>query len=75
MRAMVTVYEHNGWILRSQGNGAFYELRSGRYSVYFQGDDANQFREEVMDTDGFLRSNCEERFSDYASVMYEDDDQ
>lgn len=75
MRAMVTIYERNGWILRSQGNGAFYELRSGRHSIFFQGDDADAFREAVMDHDGFLSDNCEERFTDYTDIMAEDDDQ
>lgn len=71
---MVTIYERNGWLLKSEGNGARYELRRGEYSVYFQGDDATTFREEVMDVDGFLKDNCEMAFVEYDLAMQHDND-
>jgi len=55
----VIIYDHEGWVLESHGNGAAYTLRrkviDGRTeSVFLQGDDADIFREQVMDGDGWL---------------------
>lgn len=67
---MINIYDRNGWQLFSQGNGAFYYLVWERsMSVFFQGDDADEFRSRVMDADGFLIDRCEERFDDYSEVM------
>ena len=72
MRPPITVYQRNGWTLASQGNGAFYTLsREGR-SVFFQGDDAEEFRARTMDKDGFLNDDCESAFADYSDVMQPD---
>lgn len=71
---ITTIYERNGWLLESEGNGAFYTLRHGTRSVFFQGDDSDEFRLRVMDADGWLVDNCEERFGDYSDVMQEDQD-
>ena len=69
MKPPVTIYARHGWTLASQGNGAFYTLsREGR-SVFFQGDDAEDFRARAMDDDGFLVDHCEEVFSEYEGVM------
>lgn len=74
MRPAVTIYDRNGWVLTSQGNGAFYMLRHGTRSVFFQGDDADEFRARTTDAEGWLIDNCEERFDDYSDVMQEDQD-
>jgi len=65
----VVVYERNGWKLTSYGRGAAYLLECGGKRVFLQGDDADIFRGEVMEDDGFLRDSCEERFADYSGVM------
>lgn len=65
------VYERNGWLVRSYGNGWAYELRDtqeGTY-VWFQDDDAHAFRERVMDEQGFFHDACEDGFADYGDVM------
>lgn len=67
-----TIYERNGWRLVSFGNGAAYALHCGSKSCFFQGDDAEAFRERTMDADGWLVDNCEERFDDYSDVMTDD---
>lgn len=72
MFAPVTIYNQNGWVLTSQGNGAFYVLRHGTRVISFQGDDAVQFENEIMDSAGCFRDRCEERFADYSEVMQED---
>lgn len=72
MRAPIEIYNRNGWIVTSQGNGLFYVLRHGTRSVLFQGDDALQFESEAMDAAGCWRDTCEQRFDDYVDVMQED---
>ena len=72
MRAPIEIYNHNGWIVTSQGRGAFYVLRHGSRSVFFQGGDALEFESETMDESGFWRDDCELYFDAYADVMQED---
>lgn len=65
------IYNRNGWRLVSFGNGAAYALHDDQdhKSVFFQGDDAECFRGNCMDNEGWLIDNCEERFGDYSEVM------
>lgn len=69
----VCIYDRNNWRLTSYGNGWAYLLEDLEgetpHSVWLQDDDANYFRESVMDDDGWLYDSCEERFADYADVM------
>lgn len=67
----VTIYDRNGWHLKSYGNGWGYWLTDteNKCSAWFQDDDAQAFRDAVMDSDGWLVDNCEERFADYSEIM------
>lgn len=67
----VVIYDHNGWRVTSYGNGTSYTLantKTGK-SVGFQGDDAEIFRNDTMDSAGCWRDSCEARFADYSEVM------
>ena len=67
----IEIYARNGWRLVSYGNGWAYCLldEESRQSAWFQDDDAREFASHVMDSDGWLVDNCEERFADYSEVM------
>jgi hypothetical protein len=75
MRSTV-IHQRNGWALTSYGNGWAYSLalteNEKTKSVWFQDDDANEFRARVMDDEGWLLDDAEERFADYSEVMRED---
>jgi len=70
-----TVYDQNGWLLISHGNGAAYTLslfdhNDCKLSVFFQGDDAAQLHEEMESTkDNWT---YEDVFSQYTEVMTDD---
>ena len=66
------IYDRNDWRLTSYGNGWAYlleDLEDEPRSVWFQDDDAQQFRDGIMDSSGFLSRYVEERFADYSDVM------
>jgi hypothetical protein len=83
----VEIYNRNGWTLTSYGRGAAYTLQhdlpQGKTeSCFFQGDDAEFFRAEVIGQDGFIidgmvcgmpRVEC--AFQEYLSVMEPDNAQ
>lgn len=68
------IYNCNGWVVTSYGNGTAYELRRDDKSVFLQGDDTQAFRDSTMDADGYFLDDCEERFGDYSDVMEADSD-
>lgn len=82
----VILYDHEGWTLESYGRGAAYTLRhqlaDGRTeSVFFQGDDADTLREQIMDDDGWLIegqvcgvSRLHLAFQEYLGVMSLDEE-
>lgn len=70
-----TIYDQNGWLLISHGNGAAYTLahfdrNACKRSVFLQGDDAIQFHNELEAT----RDNWpyEAVFDQYTEVMTDD---
>lgn len=72
MRSII-LYDRNDWAVTSYGNGTAYALElmtpTALLSVFFQGDDAEYFRNNTMGEDGFFVDNVEERFADYLAVM------
>lgn len=73
MRSII-IYNKYGWTVTSWGRGTAYELRYGSCSVFFQGDDAEDFRREMMDEDGWFHDHATELFKNYSGVMMEDSD-
>lgn len=63
--------ERNGWRLTSYGNGAAYLLEDTALgkSVFFQCEEADAFRDEVMTDGGWLRPTAELIFAQYSEVM------
>lgn len=64
------------WRVVSYGNGTAYLLecvwRGEKTSVFFQGDDAAEFRERTMGDDGFFIDDVERVFADYSDAMERD---
>lgn len=71
MPSFIRIYDRNGWIVTSYGNGWAYSLHDvvSKKSAWFQDDDAHEFRARVMGQDGFFVDNCEDRFADYSDIM------
>ena len=68
---IITIYDRNGWKLESYGHGWGYALidTQNNKSAWFQDDDASYFADNIMDDNGLLVKNVEERFADYSDVM------
>ncbi len=65
----ITIFQHNGWKLDSYGNGAAYALSVNDVSVFFQGEDAAEFRNRFDAADKIGLSAIIWLFHDYSDVM------